>query len=79
MNFCKAIPFMFDEYVLLSFSKNWIHLFKTVPEFEVNIDKENKLHLISTHTIKNKQQLRDHLQLHSTGEIKNRSGDAKDT
>jgi len=63
MKVCRAVPFFFGDHVLLSFSNDWIILFKTIPEFEVIIDNENKLHLISTHTIKNKSRVLDRLQL----------------
>jgi len=53
------ISYLLDDYLLISLTKDWLYLFDSLPEFEVQIDNENKLHLISTHTIKNKSRLRD--------------------
>ena len=39
--------FLFDNHIILSFSKDWIDVFKEIPEFEVMIDSKNRLHLIS--------------------------------
>ncbi len=39
-------PHIFEDKLILSFSKNWMNQFGKVPEFDIFMDK-NKLHLIS--------------------------------
>jgi len=46
------IPYLLDEYLLLSLSKDWIYLFDRVPEFEITIGNDRKLHLVSKQEIK---------------------------
>ena len=45
--------YLFDDHIIISFEKEWITIFKRLPEFEVLIDNKKRLHLISKETIKN--------------------------
>lgn len=42
----KISPILFEDNLLVSFSKEWIEIFGKIPEFDVIIDKNNRLHLV---------------------------------
>ena len=44
-------PFLFDNHLIIAFSSDWLHQFKQLPEFDVFIDDERKLHLVSRQVI----------------------------
>lgn len=48
----QVVSYLFDNYVVIAFSKDWINLMNAIPQFDVIIDKDNKLHLISKQEIK---------------------------
>ena len=41
----------FDEYLVLGFSKKWAEVFEGSPEFDAFLDKDGRLHLISTKSV----------------------------
>jgi len=49
-------PYLFENYLILSFSKDWINLCNTIPEFEITIDQNKRLHLISKQKIRTKEE-----------------------
>ena len=44
--------YLFEDYIIISLTKDWITVFKGLPEFEVRIDDKDRLHLISKQVIK---------------------------
>ena len=52
-NVFHIISYLFEEYLIISLSKEWISLFNCIPEFKGKIRKDGKLHLISKQEIKN--------------------------
>lgn len=44
-------PYLFGEFLIIAFTKDWINLFNTIPEFDVFLDK-GKLVLITKESIK---------------------------
>ena len=47
------ISYLFENHLLISLSKEWINACHGLPEFDVIIDDDNKLHLISKQVVKN--------------------------
>ncbi len=45
------IPHVFENYLLISIDIEWLKIFKKIPTFEVSIDNEKRLHLISNEVI----------------------------
>jgi len=43
--------YAFENYLLISLDLDWLSLFQKIPTFEVSIDNEKKLHLISNEVI----------------------------
>ena len=43
--------YLFEDHIIVSLSKDWITVFKGLPDFEVLIDNFGKLHLKSKQTI----------------------------
>jgi len=37
---------LFDDFVIIAFSKKWLDLFERKPEFDIFMD-ENRIHLVS--------------------------------
>ena len=48
----KVDSYLFDNFVLIAFSKDWINLMNAIPQFDVLIDEDSKLHLVSKQVIK---------------------------
>ncbi len=44
---------LFENYLLISLTSNWIEVFGRIPQFDVMIDSDDKLRLTSTDCIKN--------------------------
>ncbi|PBO85839.1 MAG: hypothetical protein COA77_01365 [Thaumarchaeota archaeon] len=42
----KITPYLFEEYLIIPLHKDWINVYKTIPTFEVRIDKEGRLILL---------------------------------
>jgi hypothetical protein len=51
----SLIPFFFENCLIISLDAEWIKVFDKIPEFEVGIDDERRLHLISKQKIKKLQ------------------------
>ena len=47
------ISYLFENHLLISFSKDWINTCNGLPEFDVMIDSNNRLHLISKQVVEN--------------------------
>ena len=47
----KIIPYLFEGYLVLSLSADWIKLFNQIPSFSVFIDDSQKLHIVSKEVI----------------------------
>lgn len=48
---CETKPLLFEGYLLLALDKKWLDVFGEMPTFEVSLDDNGKLHLISTKSI----------------------------
>ncbi len=48
----KVSPYLFGDHLVIALSKDWINVTNSVPEFNVLIDNDNKLHLISIQEMK---------------------------
>jgi len=46
-----VLSYLFDNHIIVSLSKDWITVCKGLPEFEVLIDDQNRLRLISKQKI----------------------------
>jgi len=42
----KITPYFFEDNLIISMSKDWIGVFRKIPEFEVRIDSKGRLVLI---------------------------------
>ena len=51
-NVFHIISYLFEEYLIISLSKEWISLFNCIPEFEGEMDKDGKLHLVSKQKVR---------------------------
>ncbi len=49
----KLTPYIFENYLIIALHQDWIKLFNKIPTFTVQIDEEQRLHLISDEKIKN--------------------------
>ena len=47
----KAKTTLFEGFLVLGLDKEWLDVFRELPEFEVQIDNKRKLHLISIKSI----------------------------
>lgn len=45
-------PYIFEDELILSFSKNWISCFGGIPHFSISISKNGKLCFTSVESIK---------------------------
>ena len=45
-------PLLFENYLIVTLSKDWINKFSGIPEFRVSIDKERRLCITSLQEIK---------------------------
>jgi len=50
-------PYVFENFLIISLDLEWLKLYKTIPTFEIFIDEEGKLHMISKERIKNDYQV----------------------
>ena len=48
----KIIPYIFENYLIISLSKDWINVFDEVPKFEVFIDNKKRLILVGPTIVK---------------------------
>ena len=48
----KIIPYLFEGFLILSLSAEWIKLFNQIPSFSVFIDDSQKLHIVSEEVLK---------------------------
>jgi len=46
MKLSKIKPYLFENYLIIAFSKDWIDIFDEIPQFEVFIDKKKRLVLV---------------------------------
>jgi len=44
-------PYVFENFLIIALELEWLKLFKSMPTFDVIIDNEKKLHLISKEVI----------------------------
>jgi len=44
-------PYVFENFLIISLDLEWLKLFKKIPTFDVIIDHDGKLHLISKEMI----------------------------
>lgn len=47
-----TIPLLFENYLIISLSKDWINQFSSVPQFRVSIDKKRRLCITSIKGVK---------------------------
>ena len=47
-----TIPLLFENYLIISLSKDWINQFSSVPQFRVSIDKKRRLCITSIKEVK---------------------------
>ncbi len=52
MKICKITPIAFEDYLLVPLSKNWQKIIPSL-QFEVKLDKKNRLVIASTNSITN--------------------------
>ena len=45
-------PLLFENYLIVSLSKDWINQFSSVPQFRVSIDKKRRLCITSIKGVK---------------------------
>lgn len=45
-------PYIFENFLLLSLNYDWLNQFGSIPKFDVFIDKNKKLCIISTEMLK---------------------------
>lgn len=48
---CETTPLLFEGYLVLALSSEWLDVFGGMPTFEVSLDDNGKLHLISTKSV----------------------------
>jgi len=51
---CETKPMMFEGYLVLALSIEWIDVFGEIPTFEASLDDNGKLHLTSTKSVDKK-------------------------
>jgi len=51
---CEISSYLFDDYVIISFTKDWINAFGCIPTFDVIIDDKKNLVLKSKTPIRAK-------------------------
>lgn len=42
----KVVPYMLGDHLIIGLDKNWINITKTIPEFSIVIDNNNRFCLI---------------------------------
>lgn len=45
-------PYLHENFLVLAFDIEWINVFGTIPEFDVFLDDDKKIHLISKQVVK---------------------------
>jgi len=48
----EIIPYIFENYLIISLSKDWIKVFDKVPKFEAFIDNKKRLILVGPPIVK---------------------------
>ena len=48
---CETKPMLFEDYLILALSKEWLDVFGEMPTFEASLDDNGKLHLTSTKSV----------------------------
>jgi len=48
----KITPYLFEECLIIPLHKDWIDVYKTIPTFEVRIDKRGRLVLLGPSLLK---------------------------
>ncbi len=43
----KVKPYLFQDYLVLALDLQWIEKFNGIPTFNVHLDKEGRLHLVT--------------------------------
>ena len=51
-------PYLFQDYLVLALSSQWIEKFNGIPTFDVKIDKEGRLHLVTNEVMELEFQIR---------------------
>ncbi|MHB8546693.1 MAG: hypothetical protein ACYDAJ_08000 [Nitrosotalea sp.] len=51
---CETKPMIFEGYLVLALSIEWIEVFGEIPTFEAHLDDDGKLHLTSTKSVNKK-------------------------
>ena len=54
----KVRPCIFQDYLILALSSQWIEKFNGIPTFDVKIDKEGRLHLVTNEVMELEFQIR---------------------
>jgi hypothetical protein len=52
---CETKPMLFEGYLILALSKEWLDAFGELPTFEASLDDNGKLHLVSTKSVYQKK------------------------
>jgi hypothetical protein len=52
---CEVKPLLFDSYLVLALSKEWLDVFGEMPTFEASLDDDGKLYLTSTKSVYKKK------------------------
>ncbi len=45
-------PYLFENSLILSINSDWINQFGHIPQFDIFIDKNKKLHIVSIEALK---------------------------
>ena len=48
---CETKPLLFEGYLVLALSSEWLDVFGEMPTFEASLDDNGKLHLTSTKSV----------------------------
>jgi len=43
---CEVTPFLFNDHLVISFSKDWLQFFEKFPKFTAKIDNQSRLILV---------------------------------
>lgn len=45
-------PYMIDDYLVVSLSRNWVNIYQSIPTFDVFLDEKNRMHLVISENMK---------------------------
>lgn len=48
----EVTSYLFSDYLIIAFAKDWLNAFDGLPKFTVFIGGDKKLHLVSTQEVK---------------------------